>query len=156
MGAAVRITGAGFDPFQLVLESWENRLDDSEPVFQAMADQFGKTMKTKFAKEGAHGGARWAPLSPGYAAWKQRAYPGKPILQLTGLLHESLIKRPFGVEEVWSKGMVVGTAVEYAKYHQNGTDQMPARPIIGKPTQQEMKTFASTLHSWIVKGEVTV
>lgn len=156
MSASIRVNGAGFDPFQLTLERWENQLDDSEPVFQAMAEQFGKTMTSQFRKQGGHSGSQWAPLSPAYAAWKQRLFPGKPILQLGGDLRDSLIKRPFGVDEVWDKGMVVGTAVPYATYHQNGTDRMPARPIIGKPTQQEMKTFGDTLHSWVVKGEVGV
>lgn len=156
MSASIRITGAGFDPFALVLESWESRLDDSEPVFQKMADQFGKTMTAQFRKQGGHTGPQWAPLAPGYAKWKQMHFPGKPILQLTGLLRSSLVKRPFGVDEVWDKGMVVGTAVEYATYHQNGTDKMPARPIIGKPTKHEMKSFSDTLHNWVVKGEVGV
>lgn len=156
MGASIRITGAGFEPFQLVLERWENQLDDSEPVFQSLARQFAKSQQQQFSKVGGHTGARWAPLSPRYAAWKARHYPGKPILQLSGDLKDSLTKRPFGVDEVWDKGMVVGTAISYAKYHQNGTATMPARPIIGKPTTAERKSFASTLHEWIVKEEVSI
>lgn len=139
----------------MVLESWENRLDDSEPVFQSMAKQFGKSMQEQFAKRGGHTGSQWAPLSPVYARWKQRNHPGKPLMVLSGDLKDSLTKRPFGVDEVWDKGMVVGTAISYATYHQNGTDRMPARPLIGKPPRQELKSFSSTLHDWVVKGEVS-
>lgn len=47
---------------------------------------FHKWMVRQFETEGDYMGSPWAKLSPGYAAWKAIAYPGKGILVATGQL----------------------------------------------------------------------
>lgn len=155
MGAMIRIDGTGFDGYSLALERFQNNLSNAEPMFQALADQVAKSNKEQFDKRGAHYGALWAPLSPNYADWKSKAYPGQPIMVRTGDLRSSLTERPFGVEEVTSSRMVVGTGLSYASFHQNGTPYMPARPLVGYHPRKDRKRFSSVLHDWVVKGEVT-
>lgn len=150
----LRFAGDGFDPFEAVLTRFENNAQDAEPAFQKMADHFAQMNNKQFDSEGGHYGGGWDPLKPQYAKWKATKRPGKGILEFDGLLRESLTQRPFGVDEVTGTGMTVGTGVEYARYHQDGTDDMPARELLGRPTREDTKMWAKMMHSWIVKGEV--
>lgn len=152
----VRFSFQGGEDFNLTLHKWTENVTHAEPAFEAMADHQATIWRKQFGREGAYTGAAWSPLSPPYAKWKQKHYPGKPILQLTGRLMASMVDRPFGVDEVTDKGFVIGTDVPYAHFHQQGTDHMPARPIIGPPPRNDSKMFAKILQAWIVKGSVSV
>ena len=92
-------------------------------------------LRRQFASQGtmsAHG--RWAALSPQYAKWKAKHYPGKPILEATGTMKNDLLSESNeGVTTAQS--MLYGTTIPYALYHQTGTKtaggklKMPARRI---------------------------
>ena len=155
MGAVIRFNGDGFSPYLLQLEQFQEHLSDAEPMFRALAAQVAKANREQFDKQGAYYGALWAPLSPAYAAWKAKKYPGQPLMVLTGELRSSLTERPFGIEEITGSRMVVGTGLSYASYHQRGTDTLPARPLIGMNPRKDLKKFSSALHDWVVKGTVT-
>ena len=71
-------------------------------------------------------GRPWARLSPNYAAYKQKRYPGQPILRATGEMQDNAKIFP------WQTGFKV-KARFYGIYHQFGTSKMPARPWMGIP-----------------------
>lgn len=71
-------------------------------------------------------GRPWAKLSPGYAAWKDKKYPGQPILRATGKMEDTAKIVPYRT------GFNVNTT-RYGAYHQFGTRKMPARPWMGIP-----------------------
>ncbi|MGL3805849.1 phage virion morphogenesis protein [Paeniglutamicibacter sp. R2-26] len=152
----LRFAGDGFNPFINVLTRFEDHVQDAEPVFEAMADHVATMNQRQFDAQGSYYGGAWSPLSPKYAAWKAAKRPGRPILVFDGLLRESLTQRPFGVDEITSKSMTVGTGIDYARYHQDGTDTMPARELLGRPTREDTKMWAKMMHEFIVKGEVSV
>lgn len=152
----ISFAGDGFKPFTNVLTKLQDRVQDAEPVFQAMADHVRTMNQKQFDKQGAYYGSSWSPLTPKYARWKAKVRPGKKILEFDGLLRESLTQRPFGVDEITSKSMTVGTEVDYATYHQNGTKHMPARELLGRPTREDTKQWAKMMNAFIVKGEVSV
>jgi phage gpG-like protein len=151
---AMRFAGDGFDPFTTLLTRFQQRVEDAEPAFQKMADHFATMNKKQFGTEGGHYGGGWSPLKPDYGQWKANVRPGKPILEFDGLLRESLTQRPFGVDEVTGTGMVVGTGLEYARYHQDGTANMDARPLLGEPTSEDTKLWAKMMHEFIIDGDV--
>lgn len=153
---AIRFSGDGFDPFSNLLTRFQQRVQDAEPAFQAMANHFANMNREQFGTEGRRGGSGWSPLSPEYGRWKARVRPGKSILEFDGLLRDSLTKRPFGVDEITGTGMTVGTGVPYAPYHQNGTEKLPARQILAKPTREDTKLWAKMMQEFIVKGDVRV
>jgi phage gpG-like protein len=74
----------------------------------------------------------WRPLSPGYAAWKRKYYPGKPLLERSGAMKVGLTSSNsgFALRAYGDKDMKFGTAgVTYASFHQTGTAKgLPARP----------------------------
>ena len=105
----------------------QDDINDFRPAWEAIADDFVSIEQAQFASQGATGSGGWAPLSPIYAAWKARHYPGKPTLERTGQLKASLTGRPFGVERIDPKSMAVGSDVDYGLFHQQGTERMPRR-----------------------------
>ena len=74
-----------------------------------------------FRTEGAHYGAKWAPRK----ASTVKARTPKPILRDTGTLMKS-----FFVADGGGDAFAVATPVRYAKYHETGTSEMPARPVM--------------------------
>jgi phage gpG-like protein len=102
---------------------------------------------------GRFAGGAWARLSPGYALWKQKAYPGQGILQRTGRLQESLrwsgttVGRE-GLFDASPTAVVVGTRVPYGAFHQSGTRRMPARPFLPTP---DPAIVAPLMQAWIMK-----
>lgn len=151
MTASISIRGDGFDALQLLLERFAENVSNPQPMFNAMADQFALSQRQNLGSGGGYYGY-FQPLVPGYAAWKDAAYPGAPILTRTGELRESLTSRPFGVEHIDDRRMVLGTQIEYARYHQEGTSRMPKRPLINEPTQSEMRQYGSILHRFAFEG----
>jgi phage gpG-like protein len=81
-----------------------------------------KTLGNQFASEGSKGQhGRWAALSPRYRAWKEKHFPGKPILQLTGRLIDSFSEgSPDHVDRREAQSFEWGTSVPYAIFHQFG------------------------------------
>ena len=152
----LRFAGDGFKTFNNVLTRFEDRVQDAAPAFDAMADHVVTMNQRQFDGQGTYYGGGWSALSPKYAAWKAKQRPGASILVFDGTLRESLTERPFGVDEITNKSMTVGTGVEHAKYHQDGTDKMPARPILGRPTREDTKMWAKLLQEYIVMGEVSI
>jgi hypothetical protein len=60
--------------------------------------------------------------------------PQLPILYDTGSLYSSFVPGEPGYSEFWwPDGISMGSSVFYARYHQDGTPFMPARPILVLP-----------------------
>jgi phage gpG-like protein len=100
-------------------------------------------------------GGAWAPLSPKYKTWKDKAFPGKPILERTGRLRGSLewlgtAPGPGGLFTAAPDHVLVGTTVPYGTYHQEGTAGMPARPFLPPP---DPAIYAPLLEAWLVKAQ---
>jgi phage gpG-like protein len=114
--------------FERTGEAMENFGEKFFPILTTMlevevGEQFGR-------EGGGPNRGAWVPLSPGYEAWKQTHYPGKPILQRTGVMMDALTKdggNSLRVEN--GNDFNFGTqGVEYASFHQTGTRGMPDRP----------------------------
>jgi phage gpG-like protein len=87
----------------------------------------------QFSSQGGKGpGGQWPELSKEYAQRKAKQYPGRPVLQRTGTLYNSLAAAAGGDIAVDERGPLQfrwGTSLLYAHYHQTGTRRMPARRI---------------------------
>ena len=68
----------------------------------------------------------WQKLSPGYNKWKNKHYPGNPILRASGLMQE--------LAYIYTRGdRFLVRSTPYGGYQQFGTSEMPARPWMGVP-----------------------
>lgn len=147
---------SGFEPFSLVLDRFRDNVGDAQPAFEAMAKyQVEVVNKRQFNQQGTPETGSWAPLSPPYARWKARVRPGRKILVFDGDLKKSMTVAGEGIFEVTDFGFVVGTALDYATYHQNGTPSMPARRLLGAPRKRDVQHMAKILQRWIVERQAS-
>jgi hypothetical protein len=106
--------------------------------WQPAFDEASKELQEIFANDvfqtqgRAIGQKKWQPLSPAYAARKERLYPNKGILEATGRMRNSF-KRMFAPDmgAVWN-------AAEYFKYHQSNKprSKIPRRIMMHLGHQQ--------------------
>lgn len=136
------------------LTRFADNASDATELWDALADRFARVERRQFDSEGAYGSGGWPALSPAYAAWKARAYPGKPILELTGALRKSLTSRPFGIEVITPKSLTVGSGIDYGRYHQQGSGRLPQRRPVELP-EGERRHWVSLIQRFIVTGTAT-
>jgi len=105
---------------------------DFRPAWPAIVADFYQVEAAQFDSLGAAGGTGWAPLSAKYAQWKEKHFPGKPILEQSGKLRRSLTEA--GAERaIARKGMkqlTLGSSSRLAQWAQAGTGREPARPVM--------------------------
>lgn len=115
-----------FDKLASHLSQLAEQLDGdlTEPmsgIAQMMAESTRKRFETKTAPDGS----KWAGLSPKTEKIKaQKGTLGRGIL-----IDEGLLKNI--TAHATASMATVGTAVHYAKYHQDGTSKMAQRKIFG-------------------------
>lgn len=131
------------------------RIDDWSPAFDAIADQLAQENRAQFNSEGRHGSGGWPALSPAYRAWKEKNYPGKPILQRTGRLFKAMTERPFSTEQIGVQSMTIGVGDEipYAEFHQTGTKKMPRRRPL-ELTAVARNRMTKTMQRYAMTGSV--
>jgi hypothetical protein len=133
-------------------------------------------MKDAFGTEGANTGRKWKPLTPAYAARKAQEYPGKPILERTGVLRQAFTKPKSRYSKVLRKKyqLTIGPAdVKYpgkagiaspgskypmtaraiASHHQFGTVKMAGRPIV-RITDEESRDLVNIFRKHAVDHRI--
>jgi phage gpG-like protein len=123
-----------------------NRLDslsDFRPIWPSVIAEFYAIETEQFETEGAAGGQRWTPLSPVYSEYKERVFPGQPILQAEGDLRASLTdpEAAGAILQPREDELVIGTNVPYALVHQRGSSRrnIPRRPPINFSEAQKRR-----------------
>lgn len=122
----LNLTISGETQILSALSRFGEYAEDLTHPFEEMATDFKQIEAKRFAAQGPG----WAPLSHDYAMWKAARYGSKPILQREGHLLGSLTGGAGFVKEITATGMVLGTSVKYARFHQKGTGRMPARKVV--------------------------
>jgi hypothetical protein len=123
----VSIEALGFSEEERKLAKYAAFLTDLRPFWPRVSTLFIGWMREQFESEGRFFGDSWAPLSADYLAWKQRVYPGKPILIATGALRKAA---SFPTREATGSTLILRINDPKAPWHQEGTSRMPARPIL--------------------------
>ena len=95
-----------------------------------------------FASQSTPDGSPWAPLAPSTVAKKGHSR----ILFESGALEASLVNvgGPGNINATACRGLLFGTDVEYAIFHQQGTARMPARPAVGM-SEETVDKLAETI-----------
>lgn len=125
-----RIRVTGDEEARRKLAQLQLFLDDLRPFWPSLVPLFIGWMGDMFASEGGAGGREWAPLSPAYAVEKARTHPGKTILIRDGDLRRAA-SEPHRVPT--PRTLTLTIEDPKVGYHQEGTDRMPARPLIPDP-----------------------
>ena len=104
-----------------------------------MLDELGQDEKARVLMRFEHGEA---PDGTTWQALKQpRPRGGDKPLQDTGVLMGSI------TAQVHGNTLQVGTATDYAHYHQFGTQHIPARPFLGV-TDDLLASIKELTHAW--------
>lgn len=129
--------------------------DDFREPFEQMAEAFWKQEAQTFALEGqVEKFERWKPLSPRYKEWKEKHYPGQPILVRSGAMRDSLTNphADGAIYEVYPQQMTLGTEIPYAIYHQTGSVRIPNHPPKRPPVLLTMglrKNWTHIMTTWL-------
>lgn len=145
------------------LAGLSSALSDLRPVWPTVHDIVIKFFRAIFTAQGGYPrGERWQALSPAYAAWKARHYPGQPILQMTGHLAESMEGGPDHIYRFGPSWMETGTQDIKARTHQWGytgplfggrvQGTIPARPIIQRPSRAEGERIVDAVLAYLFHG----
>lgn len=121
-------------PLKREINGMERRSKDFTPVFERIRDDLEQHWAGNFTSQGLPVGG-WAPLDAEYASWKSVRYPGAPPMVQTGKLFNSLSSLRGNPNEIHPMRAVFGTDIEWAKFHQMGTNKMAKRQIVFEPVE---------------------
>jgi hypothetical protein len=127
-GFDVRVTGA--EAYQRKLEQFRLHLSDLRGYWPLLVPVVHSWSKQQFESEGEWGGQQWAPLSPQYAAEKAQSHPGRSILIRDGDMRRAASQMR---REQTPRTLVMWIDDPKAPLHQEGGDNLPARPLIPDP-----------------------
>ncbi len=103
---------------------------DFRSSFKVIGISYRKEVKAIFEKQQPRETElSWAPLSVRYASWKERNFPGRPLMVLTGTLKDSMTKQGArgNITLIGKDRAVFGSSIIYANRHDEGTLGMPKR-----------------------------
>lgn len=125
---AISVRIDGDEALNRVLDGWTRKIEDWQPAWRQIVLDHRETSMLQFVGDGRVDGlSRYAPLSPRYARWKARRYPGRPILTASGRLQ----RETTGAKTTLTKTRLeIRIPTPYAIFHQRGTSKMPARPVL--------------------------
>jgi hypothetical protein len=99
----------------------------------------------EFDTEGESWAGPWAPLSDAYEEWKSERFPGKGILSMYGDLRRAAtsprrepLPQALTLTIEGYRHRTTGEDIDPA-WFQDGTDRMPARPLIGEHLTPRME-----------------
>lgn len=146
----------GYENVKLGLERVRAKIEDLSPAFREIQQSFYEMEQQQFISRG--GTHSWVALSPKYEAWKQRHYPGMPLMELTGSLKKSLVA-PGGenIARILPHEARFGTSVRskrgypYPMAHQEGRGHNPQRRLID-PSREQLLSWARIIQRHIVRG----
>jgi len=146
----VRVTVRGEEGAKNLLQDMDRRSKNFRPVFEKAETYLERANRNNFTQAGLPSGG-WKPLDAQYGAWKASRFPGMPIMVRSGRLFASLTSLNNAAKSVGLTKAEFGTTVEYAKFHQYGTNKMAKRQIVFTPPAFA-KYIGIESATYIVKG----
>jgi phage gpG-like protein len=120
------------------IEKIKDNLDDFGPVFKEAKEDLQTLWRNNFLQNGLPAGG-WKPLDAEYGSWKSINFPGKGPMVRSGKLFRSLTDLRGNPNKIDKKEATFGTNIKYAEFHQSGTRNMPARPVVFVTERYERK-----------------
>ena len=120
-----------------------------EKILQPAAEVVARAIERNFEEEGRP--EPWKPLTPKYARYKSRRWPGTKILERTGALGGS-IRVTVEPGPGNTAAIVASTDVFYAPFHQFGVpgNNLPPRPFLVL-TEEDREEAARTVARELLK-----
>lgn len=139
------------------LRNMRDRASDLGPVLRWSKNHLERAYSTNFTTMGALSAkamlkGAWPPLDTVYAAWKATRFPGAPPLVRSGNLFRSVANMGSSSKNVITEmeaTFVIDSPI--AKFHQYGTENMPARKILFVPRDFDRDLNQKTIQ-YVVQG----
>jgi phage gpG-like protein len=98
------------------------KINDFRPVFKQFVPVYqSEVIQKAFDTRGAIFGKKWASYNPEYLSWKQKHYPGRQMLVLTGHLKAAAQGGSGWKQKISKKKLIMGvTGKDYFYYVQQG------------------------------------
>lgn len=157
----VRFEVAGVLQLSRILSRFADGVEDLEPAFEQIADDFLEIEQRQFESEGSSGSGGWQELAPSTRAQKARRYPGRRILVASGRMEKSLTERGGEhIRELSPLELRLGSSVTsdsgfpYPLAHQRGWGNLPTRPPIqlSEANRREWTRFVQRYLVGLVRG----
>lgn len=123
----------GVNRVNLRLTKMAERAQDFAPVFRWAQRELEQANRDNFRSRGATSGEPWMPLDDEYARWKLAHHGPKPPMVLSGRLFRDVTWLKGPPNSIGRLTATFGTNLPYAKFHEAGTRDMPARNIMFVP-----------------------
>jgi len=119
-------------------------LKDFRKPLKKSSELLLKTWEQNFDAQGSTLGEPWQRLSPKYAAWKAKRYPGKGILVRTGKMRKSFR------DSVTSVSATLTNPTPYFRYHQSNASRgtLPRR-VMMKIDRQRVDGILRIFTEWL-------
>ena len=119
------------------LDDMQDRTRDMGPVLRWAKRTLEEATKENFLSQGAVSarsmlGGAWPPLSAEYGAWKEKNWATPLMVRTGGLLFDATNLDVVGGSSS-DQSITLSVNNRIAKFHQYGTEDMPARPILFTP-----------------------
>lgn len=152
----VRVTVHAEDTIEH-LQEMEDRANNMRPVFAWGKRELERAYSNNFTSMGAESAramlrGAWPPLDPQYASWKLRNQPTPMMIGPTASLFRSvadLAQSPSNMTENSEATFFVDNPI--AKFHQYGTENMPARRLVFTPRDFDNQ-FANKVAKYVRYG----
>ena len=144
----INIQADGVSNVRQKLKTIADKLRDMRQLWGAVGMYIQRqTIKERFDKEQSPNGQKWKPLSKATINHRKKCNKSGniKILQDTGELRRSI------AYEAGANYARVGTALKYAKTHQFGRGNIPARPFLGV-NDEEKRHINSMISAYIKKN----
>ena len=134
-GVTITLEPSGVRLFRGI-ERWAELVQDFSPAWPHVTTLIRRHFKRTFDSRGGRvgDGRKWQRLSPRYRARKAREFPGRPLLVRTSALRSAMVRGGSGsLVRKDKRSLTVGLQGRnrrIAEYHQSGTRNMPARPVV--------------------------
>lgn len=121
----IGVPGKRLPEIQRNLGRFSAGCQDLRVPFRDIVDDFEEVEAEQFRTLGAAESAGWAPLSDKYAVWKEKHFPGQPLLVASGRMRAALTGTTAdSVREIQPLLLRMGvddSKLDYPKYHNSGT-----------------------------------
>lgn len=130
------------------LRKMAQNIEDVDSIMREIGDFVWSVMQESFAQSKSPTGEAWRALSSTTIQLKvKRGFPALPLVR-TGRLKNGILVNVVGqtVEIGFSPD------ADYASFHQEGTSNIPSRPLVTGLTQEDNDTLIGMIRAHIEQG----
>jgi phage gpG-like protein len=126
--------------FDRAISRFADNLRDFRQIWPGAIVELQQIVKEQFRGQGVGPSGPWPQLSASYRKWKEKKYPGQPILVRTGATRDALTSRTgHSIILPTETELTFGVALPYPVYHQRRNNtRLPRRPIFDLTEQHKI------------------